>query len=560
MKKNFSILLFLATCFCQSSVLGALDRLGDFGLLDASGQFHQLSRYQHRKALVLMAYGNTCESMEEQLGLYTHASNQFGAKDVEFLLIDPYDLGREALSAFDLELPILEDDGQLVSETFGITHTGQVLVLNPRRNSLYYQGAAGADLESALADVLSGELSDTLKTETAGCPITYEKATEHETSPPDYATEVAPIIQANCAECHRQGGVGPFAMDSHIMMMGWSPMIREVLLNKRMPPTQVDPYIGHSSDARYLSAEELQTLVHWIDAGAPRGESDHDPLEEMPVVESGWVLGEPDFIVTAPEYEVPPTGVLDYKYANISLPFSEDKWIAAVQYRAGDASVLHHLMTFVTGPDEDFWGRERDEVSVTRRFVEGYSPGTDNVSVFDEGTGVLIPKGHRLSMQSHYVTNGQATTDVTELGLYFSDQTPLRERFAQAVSTRFELPANTADFPQQASHLFAEPVIITGVRARMNFRGKRMKFSIEAPTGERQEIFSVPAYNYGWQPHYVLDEPIALEPGSRVIVSGALDNSVSNPTNPDPDRVVSFGLESWEEMFVGYFSFYSLAQ
>ena len=34
-------------------VMAALDRVGDFALLDSSGEFHQLSCYQHRKVPVL---------------------------------------------------------------------------------------------------------------------------------------------------------------------------------------------------------------------------------------------------------------------------------------------------------------------------------------------------------------------------------------------------------------------------------------------------------------------------------------------------------------------------
>lgn len=560
MKKIAFLSIYIAFSFYQAPALAALDRLSDFALLDSAGQFHQLSRYQHRKALVLMAYSADCPAMAGQLDSYQQAQAKYAEQGIEFLLIDSADLGRPALSAYSLELPLLEDDGQLVSETFGISKSGEVLVLNPLRSSLYYKGPPGAELDTVLAQVLVDGLSDTLMSPSTGCLISYDAAEQHKNSPPDYATEVAPIIKKNCAGCHRQGGVGPFAMDSHIMMMGWSPMVREVLLNKRMPPTQVDPYIGHSEDARYVSKQELQTLIHWIDAGAPRGEFEEDPLEIIPAQDSNWSLGEPDFVVTAPDQDVPATGVLDYRYAYVNLPFSEDKWIGAVQYRAGDASVLHHLMTFVVKPDEDFWGPERDELVATRRFVEGYSPGTDNVSVFTEGTGVLIPKGHRLAMQLHYVTNGQATVDSTQLGLYFSDATDLQEKLVQAVSTRFELPANTANFPLQASHIFSEPVMITGVRARMNYRGKKMRFLVEAASGEQTEIFSVPAYNYGWQPHYILDEPLKIAAGSRVIVKGALDNSASNPTNPDPDRAVSFGLESWEEMFAGYFSFHAISQ
>ena len=99
-------------------------------------------------------------------------------------------------------------------------------------------------------------------------------------------------------------------------------------------------------------------------------------------------------------------------------------------------------------------------------------------------------------------------------------------------------------------------MVITGVRARMNYRGKRMKFAIEERDGVKRDIFSIPAYNYGWQPHYVLDKPLALEAGTKVHVIGALDNSISNPTNPDPEKEVNFGLNSWDEMFTGYFTFY----
>lgn len=558
--RNVSLIIVLSTLIlCQGRANAALDRLSDFALLDSNGTFHQLSRYQHRQALVVMAYGNECASMEQQMQAFQAARSRFSSQGIEFLLIDSFDLGRETIDSYALDIPILEDDGQLVSETLGISKTGDVLVLNPLRSTLYYKGGPGKDLEAALTGVLSGELSDTVNVENGGCQVDYEMAKVHQESPPDYASEVAPIIQEKCVGCHRQGGVGPFAMDSHIMMMGWSPMIREVLLNKRMPPTQVDPYVGHSEDARYLSKQELQTLVHWIDAGAPQGDFETDPLESVPEVEPSWVLGEPDFIAVTPEQEVPATGVLDYRYVTVELPFEEDKWISAVQYRAGDASVLHHLMTFVVAPEEDFWGSERTETSVSRRFVEGYSPGTENVSVFADGTGVLIPQGHRLAMQLHYVTNGQSTVDETQLGLYFSDSPALTEKRVQAVATRFEIPANTADFPQQASHQFEEAVVITGVRARMNYRGKRMKFLAESPSGERTEIFSVPAYNYGWQPHYILEEPVNLSPGSRVIVEGAFDNSVSNPTNPNPESAVGFGLESWEEMFAGYFTYHSVS-
>lgn len=546
------LLLMLST-----NAHSALDRIGDFAMLDNKGTFHQLSRYKHRKAVVLMSYVSTCAETASLVSNYQELHSQFNADEVEFLLVDSLGLGREELQAVSLDLPLLEDSGQLVSETLGITHAGDVLILNPQRLSLYYRGPMDLELNALLSSALEGEITDTKAAESRGCEIAYPARDKHFKSPPDYSSEVAPIIVDHCSECHRQGGVGPFALDSYIMVLGWSPMIREVLLNKRMPPAQVDPYIGHSEAARYLSNEKLQTLIHWIDNGAPRGAGEEDPLELLPIPNNeNWFLGEPDFVVSGPLNEVPRTGVMDYVYENVELPFTEDKWIRAVQYRAGDESVLHHLMTYVTAPEEDFWGEERNQESVTRRFVEGYAPGKPKAVEFPEGTGVLIPQGHKLSMQFHYVTNGQSTIDVTELGLYFSNESGLQEKLTQAVGARFVIPANDPEFPVQAEHTFDESIVLIGVRARMNSRGKRMQFAVKYPDGSIEKIFSVPAYNYGWQPHYLLEEPLHIPSGSVVLVKGAFDNSISNPANPDPGKQVGFGLESWDEMFTGYFSYY----
>ena len=553
MKYRLTSSLFFALIF-STTAHSALDRIIDFALLDEKGLFHQLSRYQHKDAVVLMSFDQSCQSMPAMLAEYDDIISEFSSNGIEFLLIDSEGLGRETLTSLRLNVPILEDSGQLVSESLGFERSGEVLMLNPERLSVYFRGPVSPDLRTSLSSMES--IQDTLELEPRGCKIEYPDKVAHELNTPDYATDVAPIIIENCVACHNQGGVGPFAFDSYVMVLGWSPMIREVLMNKRMPPMQVDPDIGHSDNARYLPTKELQTLVHWIDAGAPRGLSATDPLENFePANEDRWVLGEPDYIVSAKSHDVPPTGVLDYVYDRVDLPFVEDKWLRAVEYKAGDSSVLHHLVTFVTAPDEDFWGKERDEIYTERRFVESYSPGKVNAKVFEKGTGVFIPKGSSLSMQFHYVTNGRRTTDSSRIGLYFSEEQNLRERLVQVVSSRFVLPPNEPNFELQADFVFESPVVLTGVRAKMNYRGKRMKFSIEEADGIIKDIFSIPAYNYGWQPHYKLNEPLVLEAGTKIYVRGALDNSISNPTNPDPEKEVTFGLNSWDEMFTGYFTF-----
>ena len=289
--------LFLALSF-STTVHSALDRIIDFALLDEVGVFHQLSRYQHKEAVVLMAFDQSCQLMPSMLAEYRDIVSEFSNHEVEFLLIDSNGLGRKKLASLELNVSILEDGGQLVSESLGIENAGEVLLLNPERLSVYFRGPVSQDLRNSLNSLES--IQDTLELESKGCEIEYPDKMAHEFNTPDYATEVAPIIIENCVACHNQGGVGPFAFDSYVMVLGWSPMIREVLLNKRMPPMQVDPDIGYSENARYLPTEQLQTLVHWIDAGAPRGLSTTDPLENFELTDDDrWVLGEPDIFLNS---------------------------------------------------------------------------------------------------------------------------------------------------------------------------------------------------------------------------------------------------------------------
>jgi len=546
-----------------SSTYALPDRVGDFALLDSDGAFHQLSRYRNREALVLMSFDNRCASIDTAIGQLKSLQRDWSDQGVAFGLIDSsgeadIQIIRATKARHGLDLPLLIDNGQLVTETLRLTRAGEVAILDPERLTLIYRGVALESAAQSLANEIAGTADNTIITESAGCELNFPMRESHLATNPDYATEIAPIIAEQCASCHREGGIGPFAMDSHLMLQGWSPMIREVLLTKRMPPTQVDPYIGHFSNARYISDTDLQRLVHWIDAGAPRGGADTDPLTQLQFPDRReWQLGEPDFIVKAPAHEIPATGVLDYINVEVELPFEEDKWIRAVQYIAGDEAVLHHLLSYVTAPREAVQEESPVAVNASTRFLEGYAPGKVDAITFPQNTGVYIPQGHNLSMQFHYTANGRATVDETLLGLYMHDDPPAYENFTESVSGMFRIPPFAGNHAASAEYVFAEDVVVTGLRPHMHFRGKDMKLSAELPDGSITELLSVPNYSYAWQPTYVLEEPVNLPAGTMVHVTGTFDNSEHNPANPDPSKELTFGLQSWDEMFIGYWTYHS---
>ncbi len=555
-----SRLAIAAAAIVASSAGLAADRLGDFAALDTAGEFHQFSRYGDKESLVLMAFDSRCEAMASQLSEFAEIAEQWSERDVAFGVIDSRAAtavadSRAARDDFGIELPLLLDESQLITQTLGFSRAGEVVVLDPARLSRGYIGAV-----DGLDEVLEGGSPSTTSA-ASDCALDFPRLKTLAQQIPDYAADVAPIVIEQCASCHREGGIGPFALDSHLMLQGWSPMIREVLLSKRMPPMQVDPSIGHFSNARYLPTEEFETLVSWIDAGAPRGAAAIDPLAEVEFPDrKAWQLGEPDYVIKTPAMEIPATGVLDYINVDVDLPFDEDKWVESVQFIAGDESVLHHLLAYVTAPSEDFDGGEADTTSVARRFLEGYAPGKVDAMTFPENTGVFIPKGHKLSLQFHFTTNGKATVDETKIGLYMHDEPPAHENFTRSVSTAFRIPPYAKDHEVRAAYTFQEDVVVTGLRAHMHFRGKDMKFIAEAPDGTLTELLSVPNYSYAWQPTYQLESPARLVAGTKVHVTGSFDNSEYNPANPDPSKELRFGLQSWDEMFIGYWTYHSAGE
>ncbi|MSR12904.1 MAG: hypothetical protein EXR84_14170 [Gammaproteobacteria bacterium] len=496
---------------------------------------------------------------------------------------DSLDEIRNMAQLHNFDLPILLDDSQLVAEGLGLTKAGELVVLEPNRFQVLYRG--GLDIESqrarpefniaeragtsflsdTLTAVVAGAMSlqdSTVTADAIGCDLSFPARDMHAKNVPDYSTDIAPILEEKCVSCHIEGGIAPFAMNSHMMVQGWSPMMKEVMMTKRMPPAQVDPSINHFINARYMEPEELQTLVHWIDAGAPRGTADVDPLTLIEPPQSMWQLGEPDYIVEVPGFTVPATGVLDYENVTLNLPFTEDKWIKSVQHIPGDRRVLHHLLSYIVPADyaEAIVEGENDSY---REFLEGYAPGKDEAVTYPENSGMFVPNGSAVQMSLHYTTFGKETVDNTLLGLYFADEAPRFQYSTYSLShggANIVIPPGATDHKMSASYVFEDEVLLHGLRPHMHYRGKNMRFTVIYPDGTKDDVINVPDYNFAWQPTYRLSEPMLLPAGSRVMIEGAFDNSQYNLGNPDPAAVVRGGAQSWDEMFIGYLSYHKTGE
>ena len=577
--------IFSIIAIVSSSVLAedALRKVGDFALLDQSGKHHQLGKYAEKDAAIFLSISEECSNSLDILESYTLLSKSSQGSSIVFFIIDSTyrETHLDAFNSYetiDSDLPILKDDSLLITESLGMQRVGDLVIVEPHSGKFLYHGTINSDVSKEIAganfslqellrldaEILvntnaneSNQRSLLEGQESEGCDRLLSGIDNSQQSP-DYVTDVAPILKKRCIHCHTRGGIAPFAMDSLATVRGWSSMIKEVLLTRRMPPMQVDPRIKHFTNAGYIKPSEIRVLVKWIDEGVSHGKSADDPLKPALPDRTLWQLGEPDHILKLPAFRVPATGVLDYENVILDLPFTKDTWIKSVQFVPGDKRALHHLMSYIVPPGSSA-DRGPSEADDSWKFLEGYAPGKDNAISYPDHSGVFIPANSNMSVSLHYTTFGREIIDQTIIGLYLADEEPRFEYSTYALSRgglNISIPPNVKEHKMRASHTFLKEIMLYGLRPHMHYRGKYMRMSVEYPDGTLEDLINVPDYNFAWQPTYRLSEPILLPSGSRVIIDGAFDNSIHNLGNPDPSSWVRGGAQSWDEMFIGYFSYY----
>ena len=535
-------------------------RVGDFALLDHQGKHHQLSWYGDQKAIVIVIQGNGDTAVRAAAPTLNKLQEQFESQAVAFFMLNPRpqdsreSIAKEAAN-FGYELPILVDESQLVAESLGVENTAEAFLIDPQTMSLVFRGPIedvdNHYLKDALSKLLAGQVIADSRVAIAGSAITFASRAQHQVDKVSYSKDIVPILLDNCVSCHHDGGIAPWSMSSHRMILGWSKMMREVVMTRRMPPGQIDHHVGKPiQDMMGLTVEEKQRLVHWIDAGAPM-EGAGDPLTTLSIDDPRYSLGEPDMIIKVPAQSIPATGVIDYRYIPVELNLDEDVWVRAMETVPGDKQVLHHVIAYLSSPaDKSVRGRQTG--SARGESIGGFAPGRQT-DVFRDNSGRLIPKGSNLLLQMHYTTSGKATVDETEIGLFIYDEPPAYVMAGGvAGQRRFMIPANAREHKLEGEQLIERDAWLYSMMPHMHFRGKYMNYTAVYPDGSSEILLSVPRYDFNWQFNYQLEEPLFLPAGTRLIAKGAMDNSDRNTANPDPSIPVHFGLQTRHEMFFGF--------
>jgi len=567
---RFAVTLAALCCAGSALALDPGDRIENFRLLDQAGASHELYYLSDAKAVVLMTYGNGCGIVQKSLPRLREIRDEYRARGVEFLLIDSnLQDDRETIAheakEFGNDLPILVDETQLIGEALGADRTADMFVVTPGDWHVVYRGpmddrlsygaqksVAGKNyLTDALDATLAGKPVAVAKAEALGCLLNLPERSKRDAHAKiSYSDRIAPLLADKCVACHRDGGVAPWAMTGFDIVRGFAPMMREVVRTKRMPPWHADPHYGSFVGDRSMTNADAKDLVHWIEAGAPRGNGP-DPLATLDKAWTEWSLGKPDLIVEVPAYDVPATGVINYQYPRAANPLGRDVWIRAIEIIPGNRSVVHHVLAGIDDPGSG----ERRAIRGQMGELGGYAPGKNAVA-YPANTGILLRKEANFRFQVHYTPNGKAVTDVTRLGLYFYDKPPKHSLEMSIIyDAALAIPANTKTYSQKLDKVFDSDVMLYSLLPHAHLRGKAAKFTAHYPDGREEILLSVPRYDFNWQPLYALNPPKLIPAGTQIVMDMSWDNSAQNPANPDPGKVVHWGDQTWEEMNVGWFRY-----
>jgi mono/diheme cytochrome c family protein len=382
--------------------------------------------------------------------------------------------------------------------------------------------------------------------------------------PVTFSEDIAPLIFQNCAACHREGQIGPFALTDYESVKRRAKLITEVTADRTMPPWHTDPGVVAYANDRSLSQAQIDLIAKWVQDGMPEG--DRAKMPKLPEQPGGWQLGPPDLIAIMPEaFTVPAEGKDIYRKFVIPMNQDKDRWVKGIEFHPGDPKVVHHILYYLDtsgkareydakDPGPGFRGMSSSNGEF--RYIGGWDVGTQPTEL-PHGLRWFIPKGSDLVVQIHYHPMGKETTDQSSIGFYFADEPTARPWSIVPVPPHFgmmqgiDIPAGEKEHIEKASFVLPTECETFAVNAHAHYLGKRMEMTATLPDGTVQWMLKTSRWDFRWQEDYLFPKPIKLPAGTRLDVLMSYDNSAENPANPtDPPRRVVWGPATTDEMGV----------
>jgi len=384
---------------------------------------------------------------------------------------------------------------------------------------------------------------------------------------PTFTKDIAPIFQEKCEACHRPDSIAPMSLVTYEESRPWARSIRSRVEARQMPPWSVDKTVGiqHFKNDRSLSDQQIETIVKWIDAGAPKGDPKDMPAAKQWPSEQGWnyaaLFGqkEPDLVIRSTPW-TQKAGANDTWWRPVMMTgITEPRWVRAIEIRPATVKgrkITHHAIARLEQQEDNALFAVSDDPTLAAQggtFME-WAVGKQG-ELMRPNSGKLMLPGSKIHWDIHYSNGGEDVTDVVELGIYFypKGQEP---KYRQVLHLMGGTNAAGVDIPPNAVKqtegffVMRENGRVESFQPHMHLRGKAMEMTAILPTGQVQVLSKVSDFNFNWMTSYFYSDDSAplLPKGTIIKVTAWHDNTIANKNNPDPNVWVGYGDRTVDEM------------
>jgi len=392
-----------------------------------------------------------------------------------------------------------------------------------------------------------------------------------------FSKDIAPIFQAKCQACHQPESIAPMSLVTYQQARPWARSIKDRVARRQMPPWHIDQSVGVQKfkNDMSLSDAQIETIVKWVDAGAPQGDPKDLPPAKALITTNEWQgvtdgFGAPDVVIKSSEYKMPAVGQ-DVWYRPMSeIPITEPRWVKMVEIRPTNMKarkILHHSIAYLVLQDDPeavntgtaTFGlsgpQSREDLLARRPQLMEWAIGK-GYDKFAEGTGKLVVPGEKISWDQHLHAVGEEVNGGSEIGLWFypKGQEPKKRSYLIGFTGLRErefldIPPNSVAYTEGFTVL-KENTMITNFQPHFHLRGKAMKVEAIKPDGGREIVSYVGNFNFNWMTNYIYeDDASPIYPKGTIIqVSAWYDNTTANKDNPDPEQWVGYGDRTVDEM------------
>jgi hypothetical protein len=383
-----------------------------------------------------------------------------------------------------------------------------------------------------------------------------------------YYTDIQPIIYKNCVSCHREGQVGPFALDTYEAVAKRAKFIKKVTQDRYMPPNPVDPSVSADGkeyskfkNVKSLTQAEINTIEKWIEQGKQKGDEKKISLNNSESI----TYRQPDIVLTFNKpFLLKGDNKEQFRVFVIPTNLKEDMYVEGIDFIPENKQVAHHcrLMIDTTNklrPDDGIAVGASSEyqklgVKMNDNFWHGWIPG--NTAIFyPEGMAKRLPKNADIVLNMHYAPTPKDVIENSKILIYLSKTPP--KRLVKTITLEenmvtnqpFYIPKDTVIKFFMRSPIIPYDISLISITPHAHLLGKNFKAFAITPDGDLVDLIKISNWDFNWQMTYQFEKLEKIPAGSVIYAEAEYDNTIKNKRNPYfPPKDIKYGWGTNDEM------------